>query len=76
MHGNMRYDILPLPSPRGLTAKQHKSQPTTSDYDLRGYWIWVTIFGLAWVAIGRAVGHMRGGDDARTTGPHWDPAGQ
>eukprot|EP00959_Pyramimonas_sp_CCMP1952_P064277 1342407-Pyramimonas_sp.AAC.1 len=24
------------------------------------------------VAIGRAVGHMRGGNDARTTGPHWE----
>eukprot|EP00959_Pyramimonas_sp_CCMP1952_P117797 2462715-Pyramimonas_sp.AAC.1 len=72
----MSYDILPPPTPRRLTTKQHKSRSTTSDYDLRGHWIGAIIFGLIWVAIGCAVGHMRGGDDARTTGPHWDPAGQ
>eukprot|EP00959_Pyramimonas_sp_CCMP1952_P178592 3732867-Pyramimonas_sp.AAC.1 len=72
----MRYDILPPPAPRRLRTTQRKSQPTTSDYDLRGHWIGAIIFGLAWVAIGRAVGHMRGGNDARTTGPHWGPAVQ
>eukprot|EP00959_Pyramimonas_sp_CCMP1952_P013431 283196-Pyramimonas_sp.AAC.1 len=76
MHGNMRYDVLPSPTPRRLTTTQWKSQPITSDYDLRGHWTGVTIFGPTWVAIGFAVGHMRGGDDTRTTGPHWDPAGQ
>eukprot|EP00959_Pyramimonas_sp_CCMP1952_P092731 1940596-Pyramimonas_sp.AAC.1 len=54
MHGNMRCEILPPPTPRRLTTTQRKSQPTTSDYDLRGHWVGVAIFGLAWVAIGRA----------------------
>eukprot|EP00959_Pyramimonas_sp_CCMP1952_P152315 3186680-Pyramimonas_sp.AAC.1 len=76
MHGNMRYEILPRPTPRRLSTAQRKSQPTTSGYDLRGHWIGVTIFGLTWVAIGCAVGHMLGADDTRTTGPHWDQAGQ
>eukprot|EP00959_Pyramimonas_sp_CCMP1952_P099413 2078370-Pyramimonas_sp.AAC.1 len=76
MHGSMRYDIVPLPPPRRLTTKHHTPQPTTSDHDLRGQWIGVIIFGLIWVAIGCAVEHMRGGDDTRTTSPHWDPAGQ
>eukprot|EP00959_Pyramimonas_sp_CCMP1952_P122585 2562729-Pyramimonas_sp.AAC.1 len=35
MHGNMRYDTLPPPPPRRLTTTQRKSQPTTSDHDLR-----------------------------------------
>eukprot|EP00959_Pyramimonas_sp_CCMP1952_P133132 2783387-Pyramimonas_sp.AAC.1 len=39
MHGNLRCDILPPPTPRGLTTTQHSSPPTTSDYDLRGHWI-------------------------------------
>eukprot|EP00959_Pyramimonas_sp_CCMP1952_P424011 8881336-Pyramimonas_sp.AAC.1 len=76
MHGHMRYDMLPPLTPRRLTTKRHKSQPTRSDYDLRGRWIGVAIFWLAWVAIGCAVGHMRGRDNTRTTDPHWDPAGR
>eukprot|EP00959_Pyramimonas_sp_CCMP1952_P460983 9480783-Pyramimonas_sp.AAC.1 len=76
MRGNMRYDILPLPTPRRLSTTQWKFQPTTSDHDLRGHWIGFITFGLTWVAIGCAVEHLRGGDDARTFGPHWDPAGQ
>eukprot|EP00959_Pyramimonas_sp_CCMP1952_P419064 8778173-Pyramimonas_sp.AAC.1 len=35
----MRYDMLPLPTPRRLTTTKLKSPPTTSDYDLRGHWI-------------------------------------
>eukprot|EP00959_Pyramimonas_sp_CCMP1952_P105062 2196168-Pyramimonas_sp.AAC.1 len=54
MHGNMRYEMLPPPTPRRLTTTQRNSQPTTSDSDLRGHWIGVTIFGLEWVAIGCA----------------------
>eukprot|EP00959_Pyramimonas_sp_CCMP1952_P122282 2556394-Pyramimonas_sp.AAC.1 len=76
MHGNMRCDILPPPTPRRLTTTQRKSQPTTSDHDLPGHWIGLVIFGFTWVAIGRAVGHMRGEDDAIMTGPRWGPAGQ
>eukprot|EP00959_Pyramimonas_sp_CCMP1952_P217950 4558291-Pyramimonas_sp.AAC.1 len=72
----MRYDAVPPPPPRRLTTTRRKSQLTTSDHDLRGHWIGVAIYGLPWVAIGRAVGQMRGEDDARTTGPRWDPAGQ
>eukprot|EP00959_Pyramimonas_sp_CCMP1952_P344290 7210962-Pyramimonas_sp.AAC.1 len=72
----MRYDIVPPPTPRRLTTSHRKPQPTTSDHDLRGHWIGIAIFGLAWVAIGRALGHMHGGDDARTTSPHWVSAGQ
>eukprot|EP00959_Pyramimonas_sp_CCMP1952_P014397 305049-Pyramimonas_sp.AAC.1 len=72
----MRYDTVPPPPPCRLSTTQRKPQPTTSDHDLRGHWIGVTIFGLTWVAIGCAVGHRRGGDDTRTTGPHWDPSGQ
>eukprot|EP00959_Pyramimonas_sp_CCMP1952_P368234 7713628-Pyramimonas_sp.AAC.1 len=54
MHGNMRYDTVPPPFPRRLTTTYRKPQPTTSDDDLRGYWIGVAIFGLTWVAIGCA----------------------
>eukprot|EP00959_Pyramimonas_sp_CCMP1952_P390614 8185761-Pyramimonas_sp.AAC.1 len=39
MHGSMRYDVLPPPTPRRLTTTTHKSPPATSDYDLRGHWI-------------------------------------
>eukprot|EP00959_Pyramimonas_sp_CCMP1952_P172364 3601744-Pyramimonas_sp.AAC.1 len=70
----MRCDIVPPPPPRKLTTTCRKPQPTTSDCNLRGHWIGIAIFGLTWVAIGCAVGQMRGGDD--TTGPHWDPSGQ
>eukprot|EP00959_Pyramimonas_sp_CCMP1952_P191526 4004801-Pyramimonas_sp.AAC.1 len=72
----MRYETAPPPPPRRLTTTRQKPQPITSDYDLRGHWIGVTIFGLTWVAIECVAGDMRGGDDTRTTGPHWDPAGQ
>eukprot|EP00959_Pyramimonas_sp_CCMP1952_P166621 3482487-Pyramimonas_sp.AAC.1 len=76
MHGNMRYDIVPLPPPRSLTTTHDNPQPRTSDHDLRGHCIGITTFGLQCVAIGCVVGHMqRGGDDARTASPHWDPAG-
>eukprot|EP00959_Pyramimonas_sp_CCMP1952_P216063 4519274-Pyramimonas_sp.AAC.1 len=57
MHGNIGYDILPPPTPCRLTTTKHKSPPTTPDYDLRGRWIGVIIFGLIWVAFGRAAGH-------------------
>eukprot|EP00959_Pyramimonas_sp_CCMP1952_P029639 622189-Pyramimonas_sp.AAC.1 len=55
-----------------LTATSpHKPQPHTTDFGLRGPWIDIIIFGILRVAM-----HMqRGGDDARTTGPQWDPAG-
>eukprot|EP00959_Pyramimonas_sp_CCMP1952_P009682 202194-Pyramimonas_sp.AAC.1 len=76
MHGNMRYDILPPTTPRKLTTTKHKSPPNTSDYDLRGHWIGVIIFGHIWVATGCVVGHTRGGDGTITTGPHWDLAGE
>eukprot|EP00959_Pyramimonas_sp_CCMP1952_P388123 8133191-Pyramimonas_sp.AAC.1 len=74
MHGNMRYDIVPPPPRRRLKTTPKTPQPTTSDHDLRGHWISITFFGLTWVAIGRPVGHMRGGDDARTTGPQLGPS--
>eukprot|EP00959_Pyramimonas_sp_CCMP1952_P401164 8405966-Pyramimonas_sp.AAC.1 len=76
MHGSMRYDVVPPPPPRRLTTTHRTPQPTTSDHDLQGHWIGITRFGPTWVAIACAVGHMRGGDDTRTTGPHWYPAGQ
>eukprot|EP00959_Pyramimonas_sp_CCMP1952_P235802 4927676-Pyramimonas_sp.AAC.1 len=76
MHGSARYDAAPPPPPRRLTTAHRKPQPTTSDYDLRGHWIGVTTFGLTWLAIGRVVGHVRGGNESSTTGPHWNPAGQ
>eukprot|EP00959_Pyramimonas_sp_CCMP1952_P156180 3266325-Pyramimonas_sp.AAC.1 len=78
MHGNMRYDAVPPPLPRRLsTTSHHNPQPQTADHDLRGHWIGSTIFGLLWFAIGCHVGHrQRGGDDARTTRPHWVLAGK
>eukprot|EP00959_Pyramimonas_sp_CCMP1952_P029375 616508-Pyramimonas_sp.AAC.1 len=54
MRGNMRYDTVPPPPPRRLTTAHRKPQPTTSDYDLRGHWIGVGIFGITCVAIGCA----------------------
>eukprot|EP00959_Pyramimonas_sp_CCMP1952_P425941 8921720-Pyramimonas_sp.AAC.1 len=69
MRGNVRYDIAPPPPPRRLATTHRKPQPTTSDHDLRGHCSGIIIFGLTWVAIGCAVGHMRSGDDTRTTGP-------
>eukprot|EP00959_Pyramimonas_sp_CCMP1952_P274901 5746690-Pyramimonas_sp.AAC.1 len=64
IHGNMRYDIAPPPLPRRLTTtSHHKPQTQTTDHDLRGHWIGITIFGLPC------------GDDARTASPHWGPAG-
>eukprot|EP00959_Pyramimonas_sp_CCMP1952_P188188 3935530-Pyramimonas_sp.AAC.1 len=55
--------------PSGIPNRAH---PTTT-YEAIGF---ALLFGLTRVAIGCAVGHLRGGDDARTTGPRWDPAGQ
>eukprot|EP00959_Pyramimonas_sp_CCMP1952_P346709 7261702-Pyramimonas_sp.AAC.1 len=71
----MRYDVVTPPPPRRRTTKHRKRQSPTSDYDLRGRWTGIIIFGIMRVAIGRAAGHMRGGDDTETTGPHWGPAG-
>eukprot|EP00959_Pyramimonas_sp_CCMP1952_P199231 4167411-Pyramimonas_sp.AAC.1 len=63
----MRYDIVPSPPPRKLTATPlHKQQPHTTDYDPRAS-------GLALLC---SVGHMqRSGNVTRTTRTHWDPAG-
>eukprot|EP00959_Pyramimonas_sp_CCMP1952_P334222 6999672-Pyramimonas_sp.AAC.1 len=72
----MRYDTVPPPPPRRLTTKHYRPHPPTSDHDLRGHWIGIGIFGLTLVAIGCAVGHMRGGDDTRTTSPHWGRSGE
>eukprot|EP00959_Pyramimonas_sp_CCMP1952_P060533 1264453-Pyramimonas_sp.AAC.1 len=46
MHGNMRCDAVPPPPPRRLAAAHQGPRPATSDYDLRGHWIGVAIFGL------------------------------
>eukprot|EP00959_Pyramimonas_sp_CCMP1952_P339434 7108651-Pyramimonas_sp.AAC.1 len=77
MRGNVRYGIVPPVPPRKLTATSPRNQqPRTTDAVLRGHWIGIAIFGFRWVAIGCAVGHMqRDADDARTTGPHWEPGG-
>eukprot|EP00959_Pyramimonas_sp_CCMP1952_P387803 8127268-Pyramimonas_sp.AAC.1 len=37
------------------------------------HWIGIATFGLIWVAIGCALGHRRGGNDTKTTGPHLGP---
>eukprot|EP00959_Pyramimonas_sp_CCMP1952_P275978 5768439-Pyramimonas_sp.AAC.1 len=67
MRGNVRYDIAPPPPPRRLTTARRSPQPRMSDHDLKGHWIGITIFGLLWVAIGRAVGRaQRGGEGAPT----------
>ena len=66
--------------PRRLTAKSPSASndaPTNASNDatLRYHWIKITVFGILWVALGCLVGHMRGADDTRTTGPFWDPSG-
>ena len=76
-HGNMLNARNRAAPPRRLTATSaHKTQHASNDATLRNHWIKITIFGILWVALGCVLGYMqRGSDDTRTTGPHWDPAG-
>ena len=76
-HGNMHNARTRAAPPRKLTATPAKApHQKITEADLRGHWINVTIFGILWVSLGCLIGHMqRGADDTRTTGPHWDPAG-
>ena len=57
------------------TASNDATTTASNDATLRNHWIKITIFGILWTALGCLVGHMRGADDTRTTGPFWDPNG-
>ena len=72
-HGHMHPTLIKRLTATSAPEPKHQ---TTTNADTIMHWLKITRFGIIWVCLGCSVGRMRHGmDDARTTGPYWDPAG-